>query len=153
MKKLSEKDFHRIYQKVPRVTVDVIIKDRRGILLIKRSIKPDIGKWHLPGGTVNFKENLIDAAKRKAKEETGLQVRIKKFLGIFEYVKRWKEPGYEHVIDLVFLAEPIRGRLKGNKKAGKVLKFFKRLPKNMILPESMISTTIDEKKIFQGLIK
>ena len=138
MKKLSEEDFHRIYQKVPRVTVDIAIKDKRGVLLIKRSIKPDIGKWHLPGGTVGYKEKLVDAVKREAREESGLQIRIKKFLGMVELMK-WKEPGYGHIIDFVFLAEPIRGKLKGNvKKAGKILKFFKKLPENMIPEQKKI---------------
>lgn len=145
MKRLSEKDFHKIYQKVPRVTVDIIIRDKRGILLIKRAIKPDIGKWHFPGGTIYYKEKILDAVKRKAKEETGLQIRIKKFLGVFEFM-RWKEAGYGHVIDLIFLAEPVKGKLKGNAKtAGKILRFFKKLPKN-IIP--------DQKKILEGkLIK
>lgn len=153
MKRLSEEDFHRIYQKVPRVTVDIVIKNKRGILLIKRSIKPDIGKWHLPGGTVGYKEKLVDAVKREAREETGLKVRIKEFLGVFEYM-RWKEPGYGHIIDLVFLAEPISGKMKGDaKRAGKVLRFFKKLPRNMILPESMIPMSTDPKIILQGKLK
>lgn len=145
MKKLSEKNFHRIYKKVPRVTVDIVIKDRKGILLIKRAIRPDIGKWHFPGGTIYYKEKIFDAVKRKAKEETGLKIRIKKFLGVFEFM-RWKEPGYGHIIDLIFLAEPVSGTLKGNEKtAGKILRFFKKLPKNLIP---------DQEKILQGkLIK
>ena len=145
MKKLPEKDFKLIYQKVPRVTVDMVIKDSRGILLIKREIKPDIGKWHLPGGTVLYKEKVIDSLKRVAKEETGLQIRVKKFLSAFEY-RKWKEPGYGHIISLVFLVEPIGGSLKGNARiAGEILKFFKMLPRDIIL---------DQKKILQGkLIK
>ncbi len=151
MRKLSKKEFDTVFKKVPRVTVDIIIKDRRGILLIKRSIKPDIGKWHLPGGTVWYKEKIIDAVRRKAKEETGLEIRIKKFLGIFEFF-RWKEPGYGHIIDLVFLSEPTGGKLKGNAKtAGTILKFFKRLPKNILLPDNVV--TQEQKKIFQGMIK
>ncbi len=133
MKKLSTKDFLKIYQKVPRVTVDIVIKDRRGVLLIKREINPEIGKWHLPGGTVYFKERILDAVKRKGREETGLQIKIKKFLGVFEFVNIWKYIGQQHVVDLIFLAEPIKGILKGNSKyGGKTLKFFKKLPKNMM---------------------
>ncbi|MBI2084783.1 MAG: NUDIX domain-containing protein [Candidatus Aenigmarchaeota archaeon] len=141
MKMMSKKEFLTVFKKTPRVTVDTVIKDRRGILLIKRSIKPDKGKWHFPGGTVLYKEKIFHAAKRKAREETGLEVKIKKFLGVFEYI-RYKEPGYTHIINLVFLAEPIRGRLWGNARtAGKELKFFKKLPRNMI-PE--------QRKILQG---
>lgn len=135
MKVLSRKEFDIIFSKVPRVTVDIVAKDERGVLLIKRAIRPDIGKWHLPGGTVEFKEKLLHAVKRKAREETGLQIDIKKFLGIIEFV-RWKYPGYSHIVDFVFLVKPVRGKLKGNKKfGGDVLKFFKKLPKNMIIEQ------------------
>ena len=141
MKRLSKKEWSSIFKKVPRVTVDLVIKDKRGILLIKRAIKPDIGEWHFPGGTVFYKERIADAVKRKAREETGLQIRIKKFLGIIEFMK-WKEVGYTHIIDLVFLVKPIRGKIKGDARlAGTDLKFFKRLPKNMI-PE--------QRKILKG---
>lgn len=141
MRMLSKKEFDIIFKKVPRVTVDLVIKDKRGVLLIKRSIRPDIGKWHLPGGTVGFKEKLLHAVKRKAREETGLQVRVKQFLGIIEFMK-WKYPGYSHIVDLVFLVEPVRGKLRGDAKfGGKILKFFKKLPKNMI-PE--------QRKILKG---
>lgn len=135
MKKLSKIEWNFIFRRVPRVTVDVIIKDRRGVLLIKRSINPVIGQWHLPGGTLGFKESLLHAVKRKAREETGLQVKVKKFLGIIEFA-RWREPGYRHIIDLVYMAEPVRGRLNGNAElAGKTLRFFKTVPKNTLIEQ------------------
>jgi len=138
MRMLNKKEFVSIFKKVPRVTVDVVIRDREGILLIKREITPEMGKWHLPGGTIHYKENILHAVKRKTHEETGLKIRIKKFLGVIEFM-RWKEPGYTHVIDLVFLANPISGKLKGNKeKCGECLKFFKKLPKNMIPEQKRI---------------
>ncbi|MBI2547426.1 MAG: NUDIX hydrolase [Candidatus Aenigmarchaeota archaeon] len=145
MKFLSKKVWNIVFKKVPRVTVDIVIKDGRGVLLIKRTIKPDIGKWHFPGGTVQFKEKILHAVRRIAKMETGLQIRIKRFLGIFEFM-RWKETGYNHIIDLVFLAEPTRGKIKGNPKfGGKTLNFFKKIPSN-IIP--------DQRKILKGkLIK
>ena len=132
MKMLAKKEWNNVFKKVPRVTVDLIVKDKRGVLLVKRSITPWKGKWHFPGGTVFYKEKLLDAVKRKAKEETGLKIKIKKFLGVLEFMGR-RRPGYSHIVDLVFLVEPISGRLKGDPKlGGKVLKFFKKIPKNII---------------------
>jgi ADP-ribose pyrophosphatase YjhB (NUDIX family) len=44
------------------------------VLLVKRSIHPDMGKWSLPGGFVNPAQDksLEDAANRKLLEKTGV---------------------------------------------------------------------------------
>jgi 8-oxo-dGTP diphosphatase len=54
--------------------VEAIIKDKKGkILLLKRSSsnKFYIGKWQLPGGKVEFGEDIQKAIKREIYEETG----------------------------------------------------------------------------------
>ena len=42
------------------------------VLLLKRSIFPQKNKWSLPGGFVNEKESIEEAAHRKFVEETGI---------------------------------------------------------------------------------
>jgi len=61
----------------PAVTVDLILiagkKSDRKILLIERKNNPFKGMWALPGGFVDENEDLIDAAIRELKEETGVE--------------------------------------------------------------------------------
>ena len=42
------------------------------LLMVKRSNHPSIGFWALPGGFVEIRENLNDAARRELQEETGV---------------------------------------------------------------------------------
>lgn len=53
----------------------VICKDNK-ILLGKRNKPPYFSEWGLPGGHFSFKETIEKASIRKAKEETGLDIKI-----------------------------------------------------------------------------
>ena len=57
-----------VYQN-PIPTIDIIIEiESKGIVLIKRK-NPPYG-WAIPGGFVDYRESLEEAAVREAKEET-----------------------------------------------------------------------------------
>ena len=58
----------------------------RGIVLIKRK-NPPYG-WAIPGGFVDYGENLEEAAIREAKEETNLDVRLIKQFHTYSDPKR-----------------------------------------------------------------
>lgn len=98
--------------KNPRSTTDVIVEKRGKILLVLRGAEPHKGRLALPGGYVNFGENVESAAVREAKEETGLDVRLKCILGVYSDPKR--EPNYPeyYCVTTIFIAEIIGGELK-----------------------------------------
>lgn len=60
----------------PAVTTDIVIftiRDRKlKLLLIRRGGEPYRGKWALPGGFVQVREGLDEAARRELEEETGV---------------------------------------------------------------------------------
>ena len=87
-------------RKTPFVTVDIIIEvEDCGVVLIERKNPPH--GWALPGGFVDYGENLGQAALREAKEETSLDVQlIEQF---YTYSDPSRDPRH-HTISTVFIA-------------------------------------------------
>lgn len=56
------------------VTADAVVVQAGHILLVQRRSAPGKGLWAFPGGFVNQKEKVFDAAIRELKEETKLKV-------------------------------------------------------------------------------
>jgi ADP-ribose pyrophosphatase YjhB (NUDIX family) len=129
-RRLSAKEFAFIFRRVPRLCVDVVTRDRRGVVLVKRDIAPDRGRWNFPGGTVRRGERLLDAVRRFAREECGLRVEIGRIIGAIEFFGRPKNP---HIVSIAFLCRPNGGRLRGSWQ-GREVRFFRTLPQN-IVPE------------------
>ena len=84
----------------PSATVDVIIEIENGIVLVRRR-HPPVG-WALPGGFVDRGESLAAAARREAKEETGLDVELTELLGVYSDPAR--DPRGFFTISTVFIA-------------------------------------------------
>ena len=87
-------------QRNPVPTVDIIIRYRGGILLVRRKNPPP--GWAIPGGFVDYGETLEAAAAREAKEETGLDVRLVR--QFHSYSEPSRDPR-QHTISTVFVAE------------------------------------------------
>lgn len=128
---LSDEDFYSIYNKVPRLNVDLIIQSEEGILLSLRTIEPYVGYWHLPGGTVYKGETIIEAAVRVAKKETGLTISVLECMGYMEFLSEMRSDIEMHTISIVVKAIPLSGTLKYNKDA-KDIKYFKEVPEKTI---------------------
>lgn len=92
--------------KNPATTVDIIIEMDGGMVLIKRKNEPFKNKWALPGGFVEYGEQVEEAAIREAEEETGLKIKLKKLLGVYSAPDR--DPR-GHTISCIFVAEKIGG--------------------------------------------
>lgn len=81
------------------VSAATIVVNEQGELLL---IKGPLRGWEMPGGQVEEGESLAAAAIRETKEETGIDVEIVKFCGIFQNVQR-------SICNTLFLAKPIGG--------------------------------------------
>ncbi|NJE29689.1 NUDIX hydrolase [Thermococcus sp. 18S1] len=83
------------------LTADVVILHGDGVVLIKRKHEPFKDHYALPGGFVEYGETVEEAALREAKEETGLDVRLIKLVGVYSDPNR--DPR-GHTMTTAFLA-------------------------------------------------
>ena len=127
-KRLTEKEYHFIYKRTPRLCIDLLLKTQKGFLLSKRLIPPFKGWWHFPGGRVLHKEAINRAISRIAFSELGLKVKEASLVG---YGEAFNEKRFIHSVALIFEVKSVEGKLQGSKQAQE-LKFFKKAPKNII---------------------
>ncbi len=83
------------------LTADVVILYNGGVVLIKRKHEPFKAHYALPGGFVEYGETVEEAAIREAKEETGLDVRLLRLVGVYSDPNR--DPR-GHTVTTAFLA-------------------------------------------------
>ena len=72
---LSETDYLRCIDQRPLISIDLIIKNEKGqILLGKRLNKPAQGAWFVPGGVIYKNEKQSDALARISQRELGITI-------------------------------------------------------------------------------
>ena len=89
----------------PLLTVDAIIlvNDKKDLVLIHRKNPPFQGELALPGGFVDIGETVEEACIREVYEETNINVKLVKLIGVFS------EPNRDprgHTVSIAFLCEP-----------------------------------------------
>lgn len=69
----------------------VLVTDEDGrLLLLRRAKDPWAGRWDIPGGFCDGDEHPITTAVREAREESGLDVDVTGFLGL--WLDRYPDP-------------------------------------------------------------
>jgi ADP-ribose pyrophosphatase YjhB (NUDIX family) len=102
-------------------TVIFDLKDR--VLLCHRR---DADVWNLPGGGMQLGELPTETAMRETKEETGLDVKVTRLVGVYSKPKN-------NDLVFVFHAEVIGGALNCTDEADQIEYFFvENLPENTI---------------------
>jgi ADP-ribose pyrophosphatase YjhB (NUDIX family) len=84
------------------VTIAIVVDGQ--VLLTKRR---DFAVWCLPGGALEDGESLAQAAIREAREETGLEVRLTRLVGVYSR-PNWRAGGAHETL---FCSEPTGGEL------------------------------------------
>ena len=95
----------------PLITVDAVIllNNKKDLILIRRKNPPFQGELALPGGFVDVGETVEKACIREAKEETNINIKIIKLIGVFSDPKR--DPR-GHNVTIAFLCKPLTDKEK-----------------------------------------
>ena len=90
----------------------IIEKDRK-ILAISRGDTEE-ETWGLPGGMIEIGESAEEAMRREVREETGLEVNIKRFLGVYTNrgIQKFPNADRAQVVFFVFVCEPVGGDVR-----------------------------------------
>ena len=88
----------------PKVGVGVMVFNGGRLLLVRRAMDPEKGKWSLPAGYLEYGEPPTETAVRETREETGLDVRITGLVDAFH-----NPPGAGASVFLLYRAERVSG--------------------------------------------
>jgi colanic acid biosynthesis protein WcaH len=86
---IDDKQFLEIIDATPLVSIDLILEDNEGrVLLGKRVNRPAQGDWFVPGGRIRKNETLADAMARISLVELGKAISITdaKLLGTYDHI-------------------------------------------------------------------
>ncbi len=134
---LTREEFEAIYNKVPRLCVDLIVVTPKGVTLSRRIDPPAVGQWHLPGGTVHKGERLLQTVERIAQEELHISaqdfIETPEMVGVIEYDFSQEEDYEGFPVGIAYIVKvrtmPTLGRSASD------LAFFRTLPDEMIFDQ------------------
>lgn len=89
-----------IHFRDPKVAAVVFVTEGDRVLMVQRAFNPKQGKWALPAGYIDYGEDPRAAAIREVREETGLDVVIKRLIDVLG-----PDPSGENPASIVILFE------------------------------------------------
>ncbi len=92
----------------PFVGMGILVMRNGQVLLGKRRGSHGTGYYAAPGGHIEFGESFLEAARREAREETGLEIANLRLLAVGNYLFV-RDDGFRHYIDVDFVCEALEG--------------------------------------------
>jgi ADP-ribose pyrophosphatase len=94
----------------------VVVHEGR-VLLIQRGKEPMRGRWVVPGGTVELGESLQDAVVREVLEETGIHVRPRDVMLVFDRIERRAGDVQYHYVIVDYRCDYVSGEVEAQSDA------------------------------------
>ena len=89
------------------LVASVSIMKNNEVLLIKENKPSALNQWNFPSGRIEKGEDILAAACREVKEETGFDVKLSKTTGVYNFISNTND----QVILFHFVGEIIGGSL------------------------------------------
>lgn len=109
---LSENKILQVIDAAPLVSIDLILRNGRGEVLLGRRVnRPAQGYWFVPGGRILKNERIASAIRRISRNELGFEISLAqaRLLGAFDHLYEDNFLGVEgigtHYVVLGFLHE------------------------------------------------
>ncbi len=104
----------------PRIGVGGVVVHEERALLIRRGKPPLLGRWMIPGGTVELGETLVEALVREMQEETGLRVEPQQMLAVVDRIEREEGRVAYHFVIVDYLCRLVSGEARAGSDAQEV---------------------------------
>ena len=94
-----------------KISGHALIKKENKFLVVRRCLTDDYmpGKWDIPGGTVEFEENIFQCVEREVLEESNLTIKINKPIFVHDHIN-----GLRHQFEIVYDCDYQSGEVKLN---------------------------------------
>jgi 8-oxo-dGTP diphosphatase len=117
-----------IYYRNPAPAAGVLLRETRGVVLVRRRYAPARGAWCLPAGFMEYGETPEQCAVREMREETGLAVALDRLFAVYA---GFDDPRVRAVL-ILYTAHRTGGRLRAGDDAVEVRHFpLDRLPRRI----------------------
>ncbi|MDQ1281103.1 MAG: hypothetical protein QG670_2367 [Thermoproteota archaeon] len=130
--------YKQIQEVMPIPSIEAVIMSEGFLLFLKRKNSPAKGEWWFPGGRIRKGETFKETLFREVKEETGLDVKIIEFIGVYNRIFPER-----HDITIVFLCRCFDEKVILNDEHSE-FKFSKDIPSN--IHPYLLETIADMKK-------
>lgn len=140
--KMLSSAYQRYFTKPSLATDGILVIDEK-IVLVQRKHEPFKEGYALPGGFVEYGEKLEECVIREFREETGLNCRVERLLGVYSDPDR--DPR-SHVVSAVYLLSLEGGKLTDSDETSVKLFPFEKLPPLAFDHEKIISDYLNSLK-------
>jgi 8-oxo-dGTP diphosphatase len=122
----------------PCLGVGAVLIHEGRVLLVRRGKEPLRGRWVVPGGTVELGETLEEALVREVEEETGLVVKPREIVAVFDRIQREADRVDYHYVIVDYLCDYVAGEARAGSDAEAVA---------LVAPEDLPAYDLPEKAL------